>query len=292
LKIDHLIYFLETARHEHIGKASKAVAISPSAISHAITNLEAEFGVKLFVNKGKNIFLSEQGKEFKLQAEKLVREYESLKTVSKKPLSMRGHIRIAASHMIGGILLPGPLAELLKKNPQLSAEVLSYRSSEVVKGVTSGAVDLGICFSPQDRAGLSETVLLSGSLHIIVRDHHPVLKEKKSDQIRALQDYPSTLPKAFEGIDVCVKHPIFQKFGLKPNPVFLFDSYDVALEQVKHSDSWSFVPDLLAQKRKGICLVSASQTQWDAPYRISALVSSDRPVSPAVQLLVDQIKIS
>ena len=48
MKLDQLTYFLEAARHEHIGKAAKAVAISPSAISHSISALEKELGRPLF----------------------------------------------------------------------------------------------------------------------------------------------------------------------------------------------------------------------------------------------------
>ena len=42
MNIDRINYFLETAKHEHLGRAAKALAISPSAISHAIKLLEEE----------------------------------------------------------------------------------------------------------------------------------------------------------------------------------------------------------------------------------------------------------
>jgi LysR family transcriptional activator of glutamate synthase operon len=58
MKIDQLIYFAETAKEEHIGRAAKILGISPSAISHSIASLEGELQLKLFQKKGKNIFLT------------------------------------------------------------------------------------------------------------------------------------------------------------------------------------------------------------------------------------------
>ena len=63
MNFDQLRYFVETARFEHIGKAAKSVAISPSAISHAIANLEDELGLDPF-GTGDNVTMPKTLGEF------------------------------------------------------------------------------------------------------------------------------------------------------------------------------------------------------------------------------------
>ena len=79
MKIDQLQYFLETANLEHIGKASKVLAISPSAISHSISSLERELGRDLFEKRGKRIYLTPHGKLLKERASELLMQVESIK---------------------------------------------------------------------------------------------------------------------------------------------------------------------------------------------------------------------
>ena len=72
MKLDQLTYFLEAARQEHIGKAARILAISPSAISHSIAALEEELGAPLFERKGKYIFLTNRGRRLMERAAELL----------------------------------------------------------------------------------------------------------------------------------------------------------------------------------------------------------------------------
>ena len=68
MKLEQLRYFAEVARTEHVGKAAKALHISPSCISHSISALEKELGRELFDRLGKNIVLTEWGKRLAVRA--------------------------------------------------------------------------------------------------------------------------------------------------------------------------------------------------------------------------------
>jgi len=41
----------------------------------------------------------------------------------------------------------------------------------------------------------------------------------------------AALPKAFQGIDNCETHPMFEAFGIVPDVRLVFDNYEVAIEQ-------------------------------------------------------------
>lgn len=60
----HLEYFREVAIIEHVQRTGEKLHVSPSAISAGIRSLEQELGVKLFDRVGRNMRLSEYGKQF------------------------------------------------------------------------------------------------------------------------------------------------------------------------------------------------------------------------------------
>ena len=64
--------FLATARHENVTRAAKTLAMSQSAASGALSELESQFDVKLFDRLGKRLQLSELGKQLRPQAERLL----------------------------------------------------------------------------------------------------------------------------------------------------------------------------------------------------------------------------
>ena len=64
MNLQHLRYFLTLADLEHYTDAAKQLHITQPTLSHAIATLESEVKVPLFVKKGRNIVLTEAGKDF------------------------------------------------------------------------------------------------------------------------------------------------------------------------------------------------------------------------------------
>ena len=63
MNIEYLKYFAELAKTQHYGQAANALNISQPGLSHAIKTLEEEYGVPLFQKQGRNVSLSQYGKE-------------------------------------------------------------------------------------------------------------------------------------------------------------------------------------------------------------------------------------
>src|SRR5262249_44916240 len=134
---------------------------------------------------------------------------------------------------------------LQEKNGELSGELFTLRSAEVVSGVLQHEFDLGVCFNPQANVRMNSRVLRRGQLRVAVRRGHALLKRPARQQLSALSDFPAVLPKSFQGIDVCERHPVFDRFGIEPRVDCLIDSYELALAKVACSTAWALVPDWL-----------------------------------------------
>lgn len=57
MNLYHLRYFVTLAHMEHYTRAADLLAITQPSLSHAISSLESELGVKLFKKNGRNVTL-------------------------------------------------------------------------------------------------------------------------------------------------------------------------------------------------------------------------------------------
>lgn len=62
MELTQIRYFLEVARSQHVTKSAERLHIAQSALSQSIKRLEGDLGVPLFVQRGRNIVLTEYGK--------------------------------------------------------------------------------------------------------------------------------------------------------------------------------------------------------------------------------------
>lgn len=243
MKTDQLAYFLEVARWEHVGKAARALSISPSAVSHSVAALEAELGCALFERQGKRIFLSPHGKRFQARAERVLEDLKRLKDEMSSPdIAWEEEFRLAATHVLAATRLAPAWAKLQTEQPGMKAELLSLRSAEVVARAVAGEIDLGLCLSPQANPAIEILPAGRDELVIAVRAGHPVLRLPAAKRVEALSRFPAAAPKAFQGIEPCETHPLYARLCLTPRIDFVFDSYDVVTEYLTVSDAWSLIP--------------------------------------------------
>jgi DNA-binding transcriptional LysR family regulator len=269
MKIDQLTYFLETAKQEHLGKAARILRLSPSAISHSIRMLEEELGYTLFEKIGRSIVLTEKGRRLKKRIPELLNLMDDIKNEISTPNQLlKGHYRLGGSHLLASRLIVPAWCKTKEGNPDLFAEILSLRSSQILSDVLDGKLDLGLCFSPTVHPNLVYRDIIKGNLVVFLKKDHP-LSEKKDFDIKDLNQFPAIMPKAFQGIDVCVDHKVFSNHGIKLNLEFGYDSYETAANYLVHSDAWSLMPDWIeTQNFNDLKRVKLPKT-WRAPFSIS-----------------------
>ncbi len=286
MKFDQLQYFVETARRQHIGQAARFLNISPSAISHSIAALEDEFGRALFEKMGRQIKLTQHGKLLLDRAEFLLTEASRIREeLASEQSTMRGHYRMAATHTLCSEFLTPVWMSIQQEHPALTATLQTLRSGEVLARVGSGEIDMGICFSPQSGPNHEQELLHQGRLVIAVGKKHPFLKDRR---IEDLERYPMIAALAAQGIENCENHPAFQRMRLQPKISNMYDSYDVAIKALKHSQTWTLLPDFLAYSHRSE-IETYIPRGWDADYKIVAVWPKYRIRTQALDHVINQV---
>ena len=108
--------FLATARFENISRAANELAMSQSAASGSLKELEQQFDVQLFDRVGKRLQLSELGRELRPEAEKLLAQaqtFEAALAGAETP----GNLRIGATLTVGNYLAVPMIAAFREQHP-------------------------------------------------------------------------------------------------------------------------------------------------------------------------------
>jgi DNA-binding transcriptional LysR family regulator len=131
--------FLLAARAESFRAAADELALSPSAFSRRIQQLEYFIGVPLFDRSGTSICLTEIGRHYLQEIE------PAMETIRRATADLRGRkkagkLRLATSHSLAVSWLIPRLSDLFQRHG-LEIELLVTRGAHVLR---SGAADLAI----------------------------------------------------------------------------------------------------------------------------------------------------
>lgn len=291
MTLDQLRYFLATSRYQHLGKAAKQLAISPSAVSGAIAALEAELGCDLFERKGRAIRLTPAGMLLQKRAGALLGQADSIALeLRNTPDQLQGHYRLGASHALCAPLLAQAWFGIQDEHPELSSEIQSMGSGELLRRLRQGELDAGLCFSPQRQPSIRHLELHRGRLQVVLRKGHPLLKAPAKRRLDRLSEFAAVLHKSSAGIEPCENHPALEEVGIRPRVELWFDDDTVAARRVMASDSWALMPDLvLRQFPKGLQALPLPSS-WNATYTVCLLSAESRGTIPPLSLLEERLR--
>lgn len=186
-----LYYFKAAAEIQNLTKAASKLYISQPALSKAIHSLEKEVGIDLFEKQGRNIILTDAGKEFYIYINRAVDEINfGMQRMSIRAQKENNTITISAVDSMYASFLPKQVIDF-KKNYPNSLFSLQYKgTSMVLEDVLNENAELGICSNFQDspyNSFLERSLLKEEELIIIVPLNHK-LADRKSIYMKELKD--------------------------------------------------------------------------------------------------------
>ncbi|WP_314918394.1 LysR family transcriptional regulator [Pseudomonas helleri] len=133
---------LAISTHRSFRKAADELEISASALSHAITNLEARMGTRLFNRTTRSVSLSEAGRLFVERISPAIEEIqlaeEGLNAFRQSP---QGTLRISASETAARIVMYPAFTAFLQRFPDMQVEIVVQ---EGLVDIVADNLDAGI----------------------------------------------------------------------------------------------------------------------------------------------------
>lgn len=174
MTLDQLRIFLAVAERQHVTRAAEALHLTQSAVSAAISALEARHNVKLFDRVGRRIMLTEPGRAFMKEATAVLNRAEAaelvLNDLSEYP---RGLLRIHASQTVASYWLSPRLVALHDRHPSITPVLQIGNTTQVGDAVLEGAADLGLVEGSVAHQGLHQQVIARDALILLMAADHP-----------------------------------------------------------------------------------------------------------------------
>lgn len=217
--LSELAAFDAVARHRSFRRASEERGVTASAISHAVSNLEARVGIRLLNRTTRSVSLTDAGAMLLSQLSPAFGEIGSaLDALNQFRDTPFGKVRINAPNSIAPFVLGPVIGPLLAANPNLELEIVA--TDRLVDIVEEG-FDAGIRLGESLRDGMTAVKIkprlkfaVVGSPAYFKRRPAPSVPADLIDHICIRNMYPSGVgyPWSFgrDGaeIDIDVKGPI------------------------------------------------------------------------------------
>ena len=145
ITLRQLEVFTEVLKSGSTTQASVVLALSQSAVSAALADLEGQLRVQLFDRVGKRLVTNEHGRLLYPKALALLDQAIEIEQLFLQDL---GALRIAASSTIGNYMLPGMIAKYRRDFPDTPLELNIGNSQDVIEAVADFRGDLGLIEGP------------------------------------------------------------------------------------------------------------------------------------------------
>lgn len=141
--------FNAVAEAGNLSKAAKALYISQPAISRAVSKLEQNLSVKLFIRGSRGVHLTEEGKllyeHTKSAFDSLRQGEENLRRINNLGA---GQLRIGVSTTLCKYVLMPYLQKFIQEYPHIQINIRCYSTYETLELLEEGKLDIGLISEP------------------------------------------------------------------------------------------------------------------------------------------------
>lgn len=195
LTLRQLQIFMAVARTGSTASAADAIALSQSATSSAINELERVLSLRLFDRSGRRLVLNDNGRALLPRAQALLEGALDVERMGLAPEEQLQMLRIGASTTLGNHVLPRLLADYLGERhahaASWHARVAINNSAEICARVAAFELDIGLIEGPSHEPALQihpwlrdELVLVASPTHATVRTSQSTRKPLSIDALR------------------------------------------------------------------------------------------------------------
>jgi DNA-binding transcriptional LysR family regulator len=159
---------------EHFTRAGERLNVSQSAVSAAVSALEAEYQVQLFNRSRRHVELTAAGNVVLAEAEAILARVDLASRRLEDLSELRvGHLSVAASQTVANYWLPSLLQRFHDRYPGVMIDMWHGNSTEVEKRILRGEVDLGFIEQEPHDQTLTAEEIASDKLIAVVGSQHP-----------------------------------------------------------------------------------------------------------------------
>lgn len=185
------------ARLGNVSRAAEEIALSQSAASMALAELEQHLGASLFHRQGKRLQLNDYGRWLQPQVHQLLQQAQAIEFSASND-ELQGRLVIGASSTIGNYLLPALIAHFVQLHPAVQIDLKVGNTEQVVEDMLHLRIDIGLIEGPCHSHKLAVQRWRTDELCVFCSPGHPLARARRP-ALHALQQQRWILREAGSG---------------------------------------------------------------------------------------------
>ena len=143
MTLRHLKMFVAVCETGSVTRASELLYIAQPTVSHAISELEKYYNIRLFDRINQRLILTDTGRELLVTAKEILAGFESFERLASFG-GQSPRVRIGASLTLGQTVMPPFLAKLSKEHPEIEAQSVIKTSASIQSEIENGNLDFAL----------------------------------------------------------------------------------------------------------------------------------------------------
>ncbi|HEV8690555.1 MAG TPA: LysR substrate-binding domain-containing protein [Ideonella sp.] len=167
--------FVTVAELRSFSAAGQRLALTPSAVSQLVAELEGAVGFRLFDRSTRKVAVSSAGRDFLGPAQTALDQLRRAETAAADVCNRAtGVVRVAATQALACVVLPAAIKAYRAERPKVVVRIRDAAVEQVVDVVASGDADLGLGPDRTTGSDVSRSALLDSPWVLWCPDDHPL----------------------------------------------------------------------------------------------------------------------
>jgi DNA-binding transcriptional LysR family regulator len=174
INLSELRVFVTAAEEGNFSRAAERLQLSQAAISQNIHSIEKEYGVELFIRRGRTVELSEAGQAILPLAREVLHSssrFEDAMQNATKQIS--GDLLMGCSTSSGRYLMPVLLSLFQNQFPSVRSRIKVLSRNEVLDQLLSEMIPLGATSRMFEHHDLESEPIFTEKVILVVPPNHP-----------------------------------------------------------------------------------------------------------------------
>jgi DNA-binding transcriptional LysR family regulator len=186
--LHQLQVFLKVAQYQSITKAADDLFLTQPAVSIQLKNFQNQFDIPLTEVIGRQIYITDFGKEIAVAAEKILNEVNGInyKTQAYKGF-IAGRLKISVVST-GKYVMPYFLSAFLRKNKEIELVMDVTNKHKVKQSLEQNEVDFSLVYVMPEKLAVNSEQLMENKLYLVVNSKE--LETQKKTGINILTQLP------------------------------------------------------------------------------------------------------
>lgn len=169
-RLRELRYFVAVAEELHFARAAARIGIHQSPLSKAITLMEHQLRIRLFIRTRRNTQLTQAGEQFLNDARRILAEVDrASRGIRAAARGLKGRLTIALAESVAHPRVATLLAQTRSEDPDADIHVRQMPFQDQLRALREGVVDIGLSLEAYDDAELNSFPLWKDTVVVALR---------------------------------------------------------------------------------------------------------------------------